>query len=111
MKYTSVIYAREILKDIENKKIIVYKRNKNDEILIKYSLNQEDIEEIIHGLTDNHFKERIINLDKRIIAEYLYIFKVSINLNDGYGMISKYIYIKICEIKKGILVVSLHEDE
>ena len=111
MKYTSKIYAKGILKDIENKKIIVYKRDKNDEFLIKYNLNQKDIEEITYGLTENHFKEKILNLDKKIITKYLYVFKVSINLNDGYGMISKYVYIKICEIKKGILVVSLHEDE
>ena len=44
MKYTSKIYAKGILKDIENKKIIVYKRDKNDEFLIKYNLNQKDIE-------------------------------------------------------------------
>ena len=111
MKLTSKTYAKEILNNIDKKKIIVLKRDKNDCFIIKYGLSQKDIEDIVYGLTDNLFKEKIINLDKRIKTEYLYVFKAVIELNDEYGFLSNYIYIKICEIRENILVVSLHEDE
>ena len=111
MRLSSKKYANEILKDIKRKKVVLYERDKNIQFVKKYNLNQNDIEEIIYNLTTNHFKAKMNNNDKKIKSEYLYYFKVSMNLNDEYGETYVYTYIKICEIIKGILVVSIHEDE
>ena len=111
MRLTSKIYANEILKGINKKRIFLLKRSKNDDFISKYSFNQKDIEEIVYSLTENLFKEKIINKDKKINSKYLYVFKVVVDLKDEYGVITNYIYIKICDIKEDILVVSLHEDE
>jgi len=111
MRLTSKIYAKEILKDITNKRIILYERDKNIEFVKKYNITNRDIENIIYSLTEYHFKAKIDNKDKNIKADYLYYFKAILSLTDEYGNTLEYVYIKICEIKKGILVVSLHPDE
>ncbi len=111
MNATTKSYANEILKDIKKKKIQLYERDKNIIFVKKYNLTTKDIESIIYSLTANHFKGRIENKDKRINSKYLYYFIVLIPLQDEYGSVIEKVYIKICEISKGILVVSLHENE
>lgn len=111
MRLTAKTYSKEILKDIKDKKILIYEREKNLIFIHKYRLSVDEIEEIIYGLTKYHFKEKIENKDKKINADYLYVFKAVVNINDGFGEKYEYIYIKICEIKPNILIVSLHLDE
>ena len=111
MRLTAKTYSKEILKDIKDKKILIYEREKNLIFIHKYRLSVDEIEEIIYGLTEYHFKEKIENEDKKINADYLYVFKAGVNINDGFGEKYEYIYIKICEIKPNILIVSLHLDE
>ena len=111
MKVTSMNYAREILNNINEKNIIILPREKNLLFLKKYNIKTSDVISIVLSLTEHHFKERIINNDFKIKTKYLYVFKPLIRLPDEYGEILDYVYIKICEIKDGILVVSIHEDE
>ena len=111
MKLTTTNYAKEILNNINEKNIIILKRDKNIIFMKKYNMKEKDIINIIFSLNEHYFKEKILNSDSKIKAKYLYVFKPLIRLTDEYGEILDYVYIKICEIKDGILVVSIHEDE
>ncbi len=111
VSYSAKSYAKEILDSICSKKVIPYERDKNLDFIKKYSLLNSDIEEIIYSLDKNNFIERKENKDKRIKSKFLYVFYVLCDLNDEYGNEIKKIYIKICEIESGILVVSFHENE
>jgi len=104
-------YANDLLLNINKKEILLYPRDKNLDFINKYSLSNEDIKYIVNSITIEQFKGRIPNKDKKIHSKYLYIFKTIVELEDEYGVIFGYVYIKICEIKPGILVVSIHIDE
>lgn len=106
---TSRVLARKILKDINNKKIILYERDKNIEFIEKYSISTETINEIIYSLTEDYFIERIDNKDPKIKCIYLYVFNVIYEFTDIYGESLKKVYIKIGEIEEGILLVSFHD--
>ena len=82
---TSKIYAKGILKNIDNKKIIFYERNKNKLFIKKYSISKEEIDEIIYSLNENHFIERINNKDSKINSKYLYVFNVLYEFTNEYG--------------------------
>ena len=111
VSYTSKNYAKEILDSIGSKKVFLYERDKNLEFVKKYSLLISDIEEIIYSLDEKYFIERIENKDKKIKSKFLYVFCVLLELNNEFGDRIKKVYIKICEIESGILVVSFHESE
>lgn len=111
MKYTSKIYAHEILKVIPNKKIEIICRDKNNEFIKKYNLKKADVIEIVTSLNVQSFKEKIENLDPRINAKYLYVFNPLIKLTDAYGSTIDHVYVKICELNNNILVVSIHHND
>lgn len=106
---TSKIVAKEILNDINNKKIILYERDKNRQFIKKYSISKDEIDEIIYSLTDNHFIERIENKDSKIKSKYLYIFNVLYEFTNESGECLIKLFIKIGEIEDGVLLVSFHE--
>ena len=111
MKYTSLIYAKEILDIIPGKRIIIRSRDKNIEFLKEYSLKNDNIVDIVNSLNENHFKERRINCDSSIKSRYLYVFKPLLKITNYNGDSLDYVYIKICEIDDNILVVSIHKDD
>lgn len=113
MKFSSKLYANEILKDIHNKNLILKEKEKNTVFMKKYGLSKDDIDNYVYQLTPDNFSERVENKDSKIKAKYLYIFQPIIQLADEYGFVSSIkLYIKICYLSDSkILIVSFHEDD
>lgn len=114
MKMTSKIYANEILKDIKDcNRLIVSKRKKNADFMKKYALFDSDVKEYVENLDKDDFIEKKKNEDKKINAEYLYVFYKNLFLNDEYGDVLERVYIKLCKLKDKdgiIFVVSFHDE-
>lgn len=111
MKFTSEIYAKEILNVIPNKKVEIICRDKNNDFIKKYNLKKANVIDIVNSLDITSFKERRENLDPRINTKYLYVFNPLMRLTDVYGSTLNHIYVKICELNDIILIVSIHEND
>lgn len=112
MSKTPKIIAREILdKDFPQKRIIISQRKKNLDFMKKNNISEKEAIEIVKDLTIDVFDEKRKNKDRSIKADYLYIFKPLININDEYGRKIERMYIKICNVKDNIYTVSFHEND
>lgn len=116
MRQTSKSLCTDILNEVRTCKEIIIdtKREKNIEFMSKYNLATQDLHEYVMQLNSDYFYERILNNDRRIPSQFLYIFKVWIPLYDEYGNSGVSVYIKLCKLETEeeiIFVVSFHEDD
>lgn len=115
MKLTTKKFAREILKELPNTRIIISEREKNINFISKYHFSKQDIESYIRNLTEKDFKEKVKNNNSKIDTDYLYIFSINMSLENEFGDLEFVpIYIKIGKLNKNneiILIVSFHESE
>lgn len=109
-EYLEII--KRLINENDKKLIIAVNRDKNLKFMIKYSLNKSIVKEMLNKLTENDFREKVINKKEKYKDEELYIFSIKEELVDFSGNINSVeIYIKFNLKDDLVYLISFHEAE